>query len=109
MLLFHFFSSLLHASNTVHAVDSTQYKDNLGLKVQSYSNTMSVQNISNHLLCARIKLRRRVEAKSVIAYQFEEMDVQKNKAVQLVVMNLSLIFVHPTKILVKSVIGYRFT
>lgn len=81
-ILFHFFSILLHASNTVHTVDSTQYKDNLGLKVQSYSglsNMLSVQNISNRLLCAWSKLCRRVKAKSVIAYQFEEMGVQNKK------------------------------
>lgn len=81
-ILFHFFSILLHVSNTVHTVDSTQYKDNLGLKVQSYSglsNMLSVQNISNRLLCAWSKLCRRVKAKSVIAYQFEEMGVQNKK------------------------------
>lgn len=54
-ILFNLLSGLLRVSNTVHTVDSTQYKDKLGLKVQSLSslsNTLSAQSISNRLPCA---------------------------------------------------------
>lgn len=100
MFLFHLFSpsSLLQVSNTVHTADGTQYKDNLGLKVQSYSNMLSVRNTSNHLLCAWSKRCRPAEAKSTIAYETEKMDVQK-KGKKKKRKQSVLVFVHWAKIL----------
>lgn len=47
---------------------------------------LSVRNISNRLLSAWSKLWRSVEAGSVIAFQSEEMDVQKKKQDDLFLM-----------------------
>lgn len=73
------FSILLHAGNTVQILDSTQYKDNLALKVQSYpdvSQTCWVCEISA-TTCFVHEVNS--EVKSVVALQFEEEGVQKKK------------------------------